>query len=1277
MANDMKKMRVRLENITKMQKDFNFISESSSHVNDQEVLYGDRVTSPKVEEAAIIGRTHETRKIVADLSNKILTSDLIILAIHGMGGIGKTTLAQLVFNDKLFKDYCPVWVYVSQVFDLNKIESSIISQLSKTMPLITDLEMIPPNMNILIVLDDLWEKDDFRLDKLKLKLNVGKGAKVIVIVTTREEYIAKKFSNIEPYKLEALTDDMCWHIIKQKSDFVNRNDKEQLEQIGREIARKCGGVALAAQSLGYTLRFKSSDEWESVKEGIYGMNQPRKIHLHRIIMKPCLKMCFGYSAIFRKGQNIVKDDLIHQWISVGFIQQWQLGETYVNELLGMSFLHHSKSSSSTGMHDENVILLTMHDLVHDLARTVMVDEIMVSCKPEKSCDRSYRYALLSDSSKLLKSFTKFPTKIRAVRFVDCAKVHTHAFSDAKFLRVLDLSDCSVKKLPDSMCQLRQLRYLNAPGLQDKMFPDCITKLSKLVYLNLRGSSELQSLPESIGEMDSLMHFDLSGCSGIQRVPKSFGKLKLSYLNLSNCSRLKGVSEILRDLTKLQHLNLSYCQYVEELGNLGNLMELQYFHFSSSCSPGVSETDFFGAGTKLKYLNLSTVFTDIKIKRLPEAKGSFSKLNYLNLSGWRKLEELPRSWGNLQSLVHLDLSNCCMIKGLPEVLGRLTKLQYLNLSCCCCCNKEALKGIKNVMGKLTELRNLYLSGFLNNILSTNETIEDVCQIFFASLSLLHNLEELDLSNNFCIKTLPESIGNPSNLHTLNLSDSDNLLRLPNVMHEMDNLRHLNVSGCHLLDHSMVPMMDNNSIRLPQFVVQASDSKSSSNVILLQDVYPHELEISKLENVFTVEEAQRVRLQDKEMISRLTLNWTRDVTRYVEDQDLLHELKPPSKLQWFNLQGYSGVAFPSWLMDIVPSHFPCLTSIYLVDLPKCTFLPPLGQLPKLETLLLDRMSGITKIDGNFCGGDGAFRSLKNLSLSNMESLEEWVTIYYCDMWEGASEFMFPNLRILTIDHCPNLSLKPCPPKVDAWDIDRSDNVISSWPGADCASFSNVQVDKLTIKSCKLPMHRWTLFHHLSPLNSLEIVSCSYLRSSPEITQALSPLLGLSLKRNDFMPELPYWMGKLTSLSDLILSTRYLELNASPGVLRKLTSLRSLTLSECENLASLPKWLGDLPSLRQQNINEYPRLNNLEGIIDERLTNLERLDVRSCESITALPESLGKLTSLKKLYIRWCNGIESLPDSIHKLTNLVSLDVWGSPELEKWCELKENRTKLSHVL
>ncbi|KAK1653584.1 hypothetical protein QYE76_071389 [Lolium multiflorum] len=129
------------------------------------------------------------------------------------------------------------------------------------------LQKLLADKKILIVLDDLWEGGEFHLESLLDMFRVGKGGNVVVIVTTRDEDIAKKISTIKPYKLAPLTDDICWSIIKQKSVFESRDgNKEELEKIGKVIAMKCAGVALAAKSLGHMLQSMKFGEWESSRQ---------------------------------------------------------------------------------------------------------------------------------------------------------------------------------------------------------------------------------------------------------------------------------------------------------------------------------------------------------------------------------------------------------------------------------------------------------------------------------------------------------------------------------------------------------------------------------------------------------------------------------------------------------------------------------------------------------------------------------------------------------------------------------------------------------------------------------------------------------------------------------------------------------------------------------------------------------------------------------------------------------------------------------------------------
>jgi len=167
------------------------------------------------------------------LFGKKKRDSITILPIHGIGGIGKTTFAKMIYNDTKFKYYSQVWVYVSPRFDSNKIGNSIISQLTEKESQLNEKQLIQTRLKkllagkkILIVLDDLWEDDPYKLFDLKTMLMLGETGNIIVIVTTRDEHVAKEIGTIEPYKIELLTKELCWEIIKQKTGFEARDDKE-------------------------------------------------------------------------------------------------------------------------------------------------------------------------------------------------------------------------------------------------------------------------------------------------------------------------------------------------------------------------------------------------------------------------------------------------------------------------------------------------------------------------------------------------------------------------------------------------------------------------------------------------------------------------------------------------------------------------------------------------------------------------------------------------------------------------------------------------------------------------------------------------------------------------------------------------------------------------------------------------------------------------------------------------------------------------------------------
>ena len=172
-ANRMKSMREELRKINKEFQNFNFLhGATSTCVAKQDDV---RETASRLPEKQIVGRNGEKQEIINLLSAGTNNDETVIVAIHGLGGMGKSTLAQLVHNDaQIIKKYDHrIWVYVSQDFSLKKIGSSIISliqieggqQNRDTLEVINQsLDSLLCGNKVLIVLDDLWEKKDIELD---------------------------------------------------------------------------------------------------------------------------------------------------------------------------------------------------------------------------------------------------------------------------------------------------------------------------------------------------------------------------------------------------------------------------------------------------------------------------------------------------------------------------------------------------------------------------------------------------------------------------------------------------------------------------------------------------------------------------------------------------------------------------------------------------------------------------------------------------------------------------------------------------------------------------------------------------------------------------------------------------------------------------------------------------------------------------------------------------------------------------------------------------------
>uniref|UniRef100_M8CGM7 Putative disease resistance protein RGA4 n=1 Tax=Aegilops tauschii TaxID=37682 RepID=M8CGM7_AEGTA len=283
-------------------------------------------TTAFVTEPKIFGRDAVKERIVETLSK-------------ARRGVGKTTLAQLVYNDARVQGcFCKrIWVSVSADFDEVRLTREIrdcvstgvskhegIKNLNKLQEILDeDLK----SKRLLLVLDDMWEDNDkSRWNKLLAPLRSSMNGNVI-LVTTRNHSMVKMISTVDPIHLDGLKDDGFWLMFKSCAFGDEKYEGHpSLQVIGQWIANKLKGYPLAAKSVGALLKrdldgglwmsVLQSDEWK-LQQGPDDIIPALK--LSYIHMPFHLQRCLSYCSLFPKGNGFDRLDLVRIWISQGFV----------------------------------------------------------------------------------------------------------------------------------------------------------------------------------------------------------------------------------------------------------------------------------------------------------------------------------------------------------------------------------------------------------------------------------------------------------------------------------------------------------------------------------------------------------------------------------------------------------------------------------------------------------------------------------------------------------------------------------------------------------------------------------------------------------------------------------------------------------------------------------------------------------------------------------------------------------------------------------------------
>ncbi|XP_042487834.1 putative disease resistance protein RGA3 isoform X2 [Macadamia integrifolia] len=718
MANRIKDIIERLDRIQK--DDVRAKSQFTTQSVDMEINNDfRRHTNSVVIGSEVLGREKDKENLVELLTSGGNQENVMVIPIVGIGGLGKTTLAQYVYNDERVKTHfdLQMWVCVSFNFNVANIAKKILENQSES-----ELKEKLSKKRYLLVLDDVWNEHPGKWEDLR-KLLIGEASGSMILVTTRSQEVASIMRPIKSfYPLEGLNETDCESLFNERAFGKGKETNyPELVEIGKAIVKKCGGVPLAAKALGSLLCLKryKKDWLDVLHTEIWNLGEQEReilpaLRISYNHLPSHLKQCFAYCSLFPQDHEIDVGDLIHQWMAQGFIQPplrgshvtlEDIGNRYFRELLWRSFFQEVREDRFG-----NIKECKMHDLVHSLARWVAGiewSEVDSGNRPI-SIPEGVRHMVVRGKEGDVLNHQTLITFDRAQKLrtlylqgdeFNELGISSGFVSSLRGLRVLKLRDLGMRHVPSSIGYLEQLRYLDLSGNDFEALPNSICRLYNLQTLRLEYCTSFDEWPRDMTKLVCLRHLELKSKFAMKYMPCGLGQLAslqtLGYFIVgdSNDRRKRSLKKVMGGLGELHGLNqLQGFLCIDGLGNVRDARDAEEAKLKDKSELQSLKLCWLTECSRLP-LEDEQVFENL------QPHPNLKELKICNYEGIKMPRWMTLSSSLLPNIVELQIFDCSNLKCLP-LIGEFPCLRHLSLfslnSLESICNRLVVRGNKGAV-----------------------------------------------------------------------------------------------------------------------------------------------------------------------------------------------------------------------------------------------------------------------------------------------------------------------------------------------------------------------------------------------------------------------------------------------------------------------------------------------------------------------------------------------------------------------------------------------------